>query len=177
MAVALFCASVVSAREQSEEFLTGLRERGMHEQALEYLDQMQTSPLADQAFRDRIGFHRGSILIDQARAMPDREQREALFDQAQSELDRLVTAHPDYGSGDEAQTDFANLLVEQGKVLMAEADELPTGGAFAGNRGELTGSARRLFDDAIPRFEKAAEFYNAALDKLPKTLDPKTQSA
>src|SRR3990172_9024656 len=65
------CLAAASAREQAEEFVAGLRERGLHELALDYLSQMETSRLADAAFRERIPYHRGVMLIAQARQTAD----------------------------------------------------------------------------------------------------------
>jgi tetratricopeptide (TPR) repeat protein len=176
VALTLLIAAASVAREQTDEFVAGLRERGLHELALDYLDQMQSSPLADEAFRGRIDYHRAMIYVDQARRTPDADQRAELFDRARNDLDHFVAANPNNPSGAEALTDLANVFVEQGKVLMAEAAQLPAGAEYAGKRGELSGAARRLFDEAIPRFGQSANFYTAALGKLPKTLDPKTQS-
>ena len=108
-----------SAREQSEEFVAGLRERGLYDLALDYLTQMETSPLADAAFRERIPYHRGITLIAEARQTPDVDERTALFDKASTELEQFVTANPDSPSAAEALLELANVLVDQAKQLIA----------------------------------------------------------
>ena len=172
----LSLSASTSAREQAEEFVGGLRERGLYELALEYLTQMETSPLADAAFRERIPYHRGITLIAEARQTPDVDERAALFDKAWQELDRFVTANPDSPASAEALLELTNVLVDQAKQLIAQVGQLPDEAAYAEQRDKLRKEARGLLSDAQPRFRQAEQFYTAALDRMPKTLDPKTQS-
>ena len=51
-----------AAREPAEEFVKGLQARGLHELALEYLEQLKTSPLANEASRRQIPYLRGVAL-------------------------------------------------------------------------------------------------------------------
>jgi hypothetical protein len=166
----------ILAREQAEEFVAGLRERGLHELALGYLQQMETSPLGDAAFRERIPYHRGVTLIAQARQSPDADQRAALFQQASRELDQFVAANPASPASAEALLELANVLVDQAKQSLAEARQIPEGAAYANERERLRQGARRLLTEAEPKFQQAAQFYSIALEKMPKTLDPNTQN-
>ena len=173
--MALFSAKV-SAREQSEEFLAGLRERGLYELALDYLAQMETSPLADAEFETRIPYHRGITLIAEARQTPDVDERTALFDKASKELEQFVATNPDSPAAAEALLELANVLVDQAKQLIVQANSIPNENTYAEQREKLHKEARELLVEAQPRFRQAEQFYTAALDRMPKTLDPKTQS-
>src|SRR5262245_52847845 len=75
------------AREQSEEFVAGLRERGLFALTNDYLSQMETSKLADTDFRQRISLLRGLTLLDEARQTPDRDKQAALLQKARIELE------------------------------------------------------------------------------------------
>lgn len=164
------------AREQADEFVAALRERGLYELALDYLSQMETSPLADAAFRARISYHRGVTLISQARQTPDADQRAALFRQASQELDQFVAANPQSPAAPEALLELANVLVDQATQSLAAARQIPDEAAYASEHERLEKVARRLLTDAQPKFLQAAQFYSQALEKMPKALDPKTQS-
>ncbi len=164
------------AREQAEKFVAGLDQRGLYELALDYLQQMETSPLADAAFRARIPYHRGITLIAQARQTPDADQRAALFRQAAKELDRFVAANPESPAAADALLELANVLVDQAKQSLSAARQIPDEAAYADERDRLQKAARRQLTDAQPKFLQAEQFYAAALEKMPKTLDPKTQS-
>jgi hypothetical protein len=51
------------AVEPVAEFVKGLQSRGLHTLALEYLEEMKTSPLANEAVRRQIPYLRGEALI------------------------------------------------------------------------------------------------------------------
>lgn len=174
--LALSFAGHATAREESEEFVTALRARGLNELTLDYLSRMESSPLADAEFKRRIEFHRGRALVDLARATADRDQRVPLLDQAKQELEQFASANTDSIDGAEALTELANVLVEQGKQLLADADALPEGATYASERRTARGSARGAFSEARSAFQRAEAFYTDALEKFPKVLDPKTES-
>lgn len=177
IAIAGVCGGVSrsQAREQADEFLSGLRERGLHELALEYLTKMETSRLATPEFRERIAYHRGVTLIAQARAIADVEQRKALFQQASRELEQFVKAHPDSPASADALLELANVMVDQAKQLLLQVGQIPDEPTYAEQRESLRKKARELIDQAMPRYEQAETLYATALEKMPKTLDPKTQ--
>lgn len=171
----LISVSHGSAREQSEEFLQGLRDRGLHELALDYLTQMRTSRLADAEFRDRIPYYRGVTLIAQARQTPDVEERTRLFEKASQELEQFVAANPENPASAEALLELANVLVDQAKQLLSQAGSLPDESTYAEQRDKLLTEARGLLEEAQPRYLQAELLYTSAIDRMPKTLDPKTQ--
>jgi tetratricopeptide (TPR) repeat protein len=171
-----FCSSACRAKEQAEEFVAGLRGRGLYDLTLDYLSQMESSPLADDAFKPRIAYLRGVTLIDEARQATDAGDQSKLLDRARAELDRFVAANPASAAGAEAQTQLATVLVEQAKRLADQANELPAGVTYTEQRDKGRAAARQRLDQAQPMFRGAAEFYTAAIDKLPKTPDQKAPS-
>ena len=94
------CALAV---EPAEEFVKGLQERGLHELALEYLDGLKSSPLADEATRKQIPYLRGVALIEQSRQSTDPAARNKLLDEARKELEQFAEANPESVQGAEAQ--------------------------------------------------------------------------
>jgi len=56
-------------------FVDGLRKREFFDTALDYLEAMRTSPVADRLFVEVIDFEIGITLVDSARVLPlvDRE--------------------------------------------------------------------------------------------------------
>ena len=59
--------SSASAVEKSQEFLARLRERGLHDYAAVYLEQMRTSPLASEEFKQTIDLELAVTLADGCR--------------------------------------------------------------------------------------------------------------
>src|SRR4051812_26260467 len=53
--------------DPAEDFVKGLQERGLHDLALEYLDELKSSPLADESVRKQIPYLRGGALIEKSR--------------------------------------------------------------------------------------------------------------
>ncbi len=90
--IALPCAAI--AVEPAEDFVKGLQDRGLHELALEYLDGLKSSPLADEATRKQIPYLRGVALIEQSRQSADPAARNRLLDDARKELEQYAEANP-----------------------------------------------------------------------------------
>ncbi len=67
----------LEAVESSQAFVDGLRKREYYDTALDYLEAVRTSPLADRVFVEAIDYERGIVLVDSVRALPlvDREKR------------------------------------------------------------------------------------------------------
>ncbi len=173
--VLFLLAPTSDAREQAEEFLKGLQERGLHGLALDYLLQMESSSLTNAEFRERIPYHRGVTLIAQARQTPDIDQRATLLSEAWRELNQFATAQSDSPATADALVELSNVLVDQAMQLLAQAADLPDEPTYVEQRKKMLRKARELLADAQPRFRQAEQFYSAALDRMPKTLDPKTQ--
>ena len=176
LAAVCYLAPACAAREPAEEFVAGLRDRGLHELALDYLERMESSRLADAEFRRRIGYHRGVTLIALARQTVDEQQRADLLDRARAELEQYSTSNSDNAAGAEALVELANVLVDQAKQQLIEARQLPDGDSYDSQREQQHAAARRWLEQAEPMYRRAATFFSTALDEIPKTLDPKTES-
>ncbi len=165
----------VFAVEQSEEFLASLRGQRLHALALDYLDRMESSPLADDAFKRKILFHRGVTRIDQSRQAASFDERAQLLDQAQAALDQFAKANQDTVEGAEARSQLANVLVERGKQNLARAEKLPEGASSKSEREKLRLQSRSWLEDAHGKFQEIEAYYSGELKKFPKTLDPRKE--
>ncbi len=72
--------AIAFGTEPAEEFLRGLKERGLNELALDYLERMKSSPLVGEDFRRQIPYQRGVALIEQSRQAADPGERSRLLD-------------------------------------------------------------------------------------------------
>lgn len=172
MAVTVVLLGTVGARavEPTEEFLAGLRERGLDELTLDYLARMEKSPLADAQFKRRIPYHRGVSLIEISRRTVDPEARSRLLDQARAELVQFADANPDSVLAAEANVQLANVLVERARQSIARAEQLPDGVIYDADRRQHYEQARNLLDDARELFQQAEETYSAELKTLSDEL-------
>ena len=90
--------------ERCKDFLDGLRapERGYYDVALDYLEAMRTSPLADKAFRETIDYEIGVTLLVRCRTLPLAE-REGELAKAHACFQKFLTDHPRASAGRQRQ--------------------------------------------------------------------------
>jgi cellulose synthase operon protein C len=136
------------AREASQEFLDGLRQRGYFDTARDYLETIRTSPLVDKAFAEVIDYEIGATLVTQARLVPlvDREKR---LNEARSSFEKFLNDHPLHPLALSATADLGNLLVERGRVRREQAGQLKR---TPEQKQQFLTEARTLYRDAQRMF-------------------------
>jgi tetratricopeptide (TPR) repeat protein len=169
--VACLCLSVspLVGVERSKDFVDGLRapERGFHDVALDYLEAMRTSPLADKAFRETIDYEVGVTLLEASRLLPTAE-REKELDKARRFLRKFLLEHPQHPLETAANRQLAHVLIERGNIkkeLTGQPDRTST------ERQSLVHEARSLFEEA----RKSLSVVDAQLNRTQKAfgkLDP-----
>ena len=179
LTVSATAAMPALAAEQAQEFLDGLKQRGLNELALDYLNRMESSPLADDQFRRKIPYHRGVVLIEQSRQTADPAERSRLLDEAQTQLQKFAGANPQGVEAADAQLQLASMQLERGQQLVSQAKKLPGESLYDNQRRTLSQEARLHFAGARDTFENAAATYSAELEKLPPTAasDAETDQA
>ena len=158
-------ASTMLAAEESQEFVDALRQRGMYETALAYLDRAARDPLVTDEFKQHVAYEQGFTLLRQARLTADQEIRERTLEQAREKLSQFATANQESLLGAKAQNHLGNLLAERGRTLVERADKLPL--AQTAERESLIEQARQHFDNARVVFEATDQFYGAELKRFP----------
>jgi hypothetical protein len=171
MLLSLVAAPSSFGREPAEEFVKGLEDRGMHELALEYLELLKTSPVADDAIRQQIPYLRGTALIEQSRQSADAGARGRLLDQARQELEKFAETNPHSVQGAEAQLQLATVQMSRGQELVAQLAQLPNDATYGAQRRKLGQDARVLFADAHDTFARAEGIYSSELEKLPPAAE------
>lgn len=155
--------------EQADLFLQGLLDRNLYQQALDYLEQMQSSPLVDDSFRNKILYHQGVTLLEQSRHTVDPTAQARLLQDAQARLEKFAAENPGNISAAEAQMQLAMVFTEQGKRGLAHVARLPDGNSYTSEREKLRGEARSAFERAVPLFQAAVDAYDAELKKTSPT--------
>lgn len=134
----------LQAADRSGAFLDGLRKREFYDIALDYLESMRTSPLADKAFREIIDYETGVTLIGAAQRLPLKD-RERQLDEARSQFLMFIAEHPEHPLVTSAQARLADLLMERARSRMelaGQANRTPE------EKGQLLTQARALFQEA-----------------------------
>lgn len=155
------------AVEQAEEFVKGLQQRGLDELALEYLDQLQTSPLANEATKKQIPYLRGTALVEQSKRASDPATRNRLLDAARTELDKFAADNPKAVENGEANLQLAGVEMSRGQETMAQVAQLPKERPYDAKRRELGQEARRHFAAARETYQQAEMAFSKELESLP----------
>ena len=104
--------------EPVREFLAALRDADYFDVALDYLDQMATSPLAPATLKESLAYERGLTLMQGARHQKDFSLREKQLDAAQPRSIEFVAQQPNHAMAFSAKSELGNLLVERGNLKM-----------------------------------------------------------
>lgn len=144
--VGLCWTTLLPAADRADEFLEGLRNRGWHDVALEYLETADQDPLATQEFLDRVDYQRAATLAALARQTIRESERLDLSRQAIELFQSYAAAHRKSPEYFDALSQAGSLLSEQALGKLAKADRLPAG--TASQHDALQVEARETFDSA-----------------------------
>ncbi|HWB11319.1 MAG TPA: hypothetical protein VG826_18970 [Pirellulales bacterium] len=168
VAVAI-CPGVARGEEAYERFLEGLKEQGLFDVALDYMESLRTSPLLTEAQKQEMPFEEGRLLVDNARAENDPTAKTKLLDQARDRFAAFIKSNPSNPKSAGAETELGNVLVERGRSLLEQANRP----ANANKKDTLTKQARDLLEEAKKVFDEAETKFSARLKDIPTLLDPK----
>lgn len=153
------------AEEPARAFLDGLRSRGYHDTALDYLKAMETSPLAPPDLRQTIPYETALTLVDSSRGQRDLEIRFQYLDEAQKLLKDFVESQGSHPKARAAQSQLGNLIVERARIKVEQAK--------SGNAKALRVQANKLYEQAFKEFSSLEASVSKELEQIPKVLDTK----
>lgn len=158
-------ATTVWGAEPCQKFLDGLRERGLYDVAIDYLDSMRASRLAPQDFRDVIDYEKAVTILAALRNRPITADRQRQLDMAQEALKKFVREHPQHLLVSGANAQLADVLVERGRLSVEQAMRP---GKPAGEKAKLLGEARATYAEAERVFVESEQRFDAEQKKFPK---------
>lgn len=154
----------------ADKFLAGLRQRGWHDTALEYLDGFlegaAQDPLATPAFREKIDYERATTQTALARQTVGEKKRHALLVEAAASFLRFAAEKPNSPLQLQALATAGNLFTEQALYATNQAANLPE--AARGQRESLHDTARKFLDQAKEPLQTLLTQCEAKLQSLPK---------
>ncbi|QDV71666.1 hypothetical protein Poly24_54050 [Rosistilla carotiformis] len=154
-----------SAAEPARAFLDGLRARGYHDIALDYLQSLQTNPAAPEDLKEAIEYERGVTLIDASRSQNDPKLRTKYLSDAETALKAFAKAKPDSPQVNAARSQLAGLIAERARMSVQQAND--------GGGPKLLQQATKQYNEAAAVLAELNKSVNAELDKIPKVLDSK----
>ncbi len=151
------------AEEPARAFLDGLRSRGYHDTALDYLKAMESSPIAPPDLRQTIPYETALTLVESSREQRDLEVRFQYLDEAQKLLKHFVDSQASHPQAHAAQSQLGNLIVERARIKVEQSK--------SGNSKVLLQQANQLYAQAFKEFSSLEASVSKQLEQIPKVLD------
>ncbi|MEN6451505.1 MAG: tetratricopeptide repeat protein [Thermoguttaceae bacterium] len=135
-----------SGGEPCQAFLDGLRSpnRQLYDLALDYLEAMRSSPLADPAFREAIDYEVGVTLAEGARLLPPGGRQRQQHRAAEC-FQKFLSDHPHHAKTVDAQKGLADLLIDRGHDDLERAWRA---GRVPQHQEQLLAQSRRSYEAA-----------------------------
>ena len=169
--IALVAPLAIGADEPSVEssqalkFLMGLRERGYHDLARDYLQTLRDDPNTPADLKVAIDYHEGRSLLEEATLSGDIDKKTGLLDAARAKLDEFARAHPKHPLAPEALMQLARLYVERGHTALLQSKET------TGNEAEAKlSAARAAFAAARKAYSSVIPVLTASHEAFPKFI-------
>ena len=169
--IALVSSSAFSADDPSPEtrqtlkFLSGLRDRGYHDIAREYIETLRKSPDLPADLKVTLDYQEGRGLLEEATVSNDLVKKNLLLDSARTKLDGFAKANPQHPLASDALMQLARLFIERGHTAFLESKDLKDAEA----QGKLT-SARAAFTEARKAYDAALVTLKARHEGFPKFI-------
>jgi tetratricopeptide (TPR) repeat protein len=166
--LALIAAGFVTSACAGEDprtalsFLQGLKDRGLHELAVEYIGQLRSDTSLPENIKAVLDYEEARTLIDEAARSNDLIRREELLRDARDKLDGFVKAHPDLRQSRDALVQKGKLMLERGYVAMMLSEELTD----PAKKQAKVAEARAAFTEARAAYATAVEPLEAVLKKF-----------
>ena len=148
------------------DFLAGLRERGWHDVALEYLETADQDPLADKQFLRQVDYQRALLLATMAKDSLRDSERTRLYEQSIELLQRYAENNKDKAQYFDAMSRVAKILGEQARGKAAAAKLLPA--TATARKDSLQAQARHKFNTSADVLDELLQSCRVKLESLPK---------
>ncbi len=162
-------AAHVHAVEETQRFLDALRSAGYYDMALEYLDRMRTSPLADEEFKQTIDYEAGVTLIQAAQEGRSVVGREKQLSEADDLLKRFLQQHAQHPRAAGARTQLANVLMVRGRMKVEQTESATRSDA---EKQALFTQARDLFGQAEKTYDELYTALKETYKQFDRVIDP-----
>ena len=165
--VLLLATTNVRAEEDFEGFLSGLHEKGYGELAALYLQQVKDRPDLPADFKVTWDLSMAQSLRLSVRETPNVDVQQKLLLDAQQFLDKFLKENPTHDEAASAQSTSGEISLFRAQSAIRTATRDKT------KKDALIPEARKLLEEARPKFEKAAALYKTRIDDIRADLGKK----
>src|SRR5262245_17627170 len=147
-------------------FLQELKDHGLHDLALEYINQLRADAALPADLKVGLDYEEGRTLIDEAARTGDPVLAEEFLKEARAKLDGFVKAYPQRPEARDALVQLAKLLVERGYLARVQSEEAQD----KAKKDAKLAEARAAYSEAHEAYAKSVEVLDAARKKYPVSL-------
>lgn len=147
-------------------FLEELKNHGLHDVALDYINQLRDDPSVPAEIKATLDYEQGRTLIDEASKSNDLVLREELLRDAKEKLETFVKANPQRPEAREALVQMAKLLVERGYLAILQGEDTQD----KAKKEAKIAEGRAAYTQAREAYGKAVEALGPALAKFPVSM-------
>ena len=161
------------AEEPCERFLQSLRDNGYYDVAIDYLDEMESSPLASTRFKQTLPFEKAQTLISSTSGIRDFNKLEARLSSAESLLKKAesIASTPELKA--RSQNYQGDLLFRRAAIFFKKAED---GRLTAAEKAEQFSQARSYLKKALEIYGRAKVSYKELIDNFQSDLrDPESK--
>lgn len=170
--LALSAAPVAAQPGDPLDLARGLRDNGLADLAVEYLDRVAAGKPSP-ALAAVLPLERAQARLDLAGDEPDDAKRDALIAKAKTEFEQFLSVQKGHPRRAEAAVALARVVSAQAKSVLSRSNKL----ADDARRQAERARARPVFEDAAKRFGQAAADYAKKLDDPDLTPAQKKETA
>lgn len=151
-AIVQFLASPSWGAELAREFLDGLRARGLHDVAIDYIESLRSSSLAPDDLRQSLAYEEGITIADAARSIRDLGKRQSELTKAAEKLIEFSGSSPGHSLQGLALLRLGriHLILGDGELTLAERESAPK------EKNDRLQAAMDWFQKARESFSQAA---------------------
>ena len=153
----------VAADEPCERFLEALRDNGYYDIAMDYLDEMETSPLASDQFKQTLPFEKAQTLIKSTSRIRDLDELDSVLSSAQALLDKAVSLATTPELEARSLNNQGELLFRRASIFLSRADN---GRLTASEKAKEFSKARGFLKQSLEKYGAAKATYKSLVDNF-----------
>ena len=148
LCIVFVCLGTLAAQsfgsDDTQAFLDGLRQRELHDIALDVLEALRDDPKTDKSVRETLDYQFGVTLIGAARNLPS-EEREKQYEKARKYLEKFLNEQPKHRLAESAIRNLTDLKIERGEAMTNESRQA---GKSPEEKRWLLDRARAMFEES-----------------------------
>ncbi len=155
-----------NAEEPVDQFLNALRNRGMHDTVILYLENLKGSDQLTDELRDRVEYEIGLAHLEVAKLNRDPAEQVRSLQAAQQAFDQFLQAQGNHPQAIDARMQLGVVKLWRGRNVLRLAERLPDS-----EQATRNAEARTLFGEAEKIFANVKSAAETRVEQFPEIID------